>query len=87
MVDHMSNFYILDLENFATASHQCIGVINNSRRQSACGLHLRRSSALWLNAQVYYMLVDCNPLTPLLRFVLDLSYKSFLHAAVDNIFD
>jgi len=24
----MSNFYILDLENFATASRQCIGVIN-----------------------------------------------------------
>ena len=26
-----------------------------------------------LDAQVYYTLVDCNPLTPLLRFVLDLS--------------
>jgi len=25
---HVSNFYILDLDNFATASHQCIGVIN-----------------------------------------------------------
>ena len=33
------------------------------------------------------MLVDCNPLTPLLPFVLDLSYKSFLHcyAAVGKI--
>jgi len=32
-------------------------------------------------------LVDCNPLTPLLRFVLDLSYKLFLHcyAAVGKI--
>jgi len=50
-----------------------------TRRRSACGLHLRRSSASWLNAQVYYTLVDCNPLTPLLRFVLDLSYKLFLH--------
>jgi len=39
-----------------------------TRRRSACGLHLRRSSASWLNAQVYYTLVDCNPLTPLLRF-------------------
>jgi len=25
---HVSNFYILDLENFATASHRCTGVIN-----------------------------------------------------------
>ena len=24
----VNNFYILDLENFATASHWCIGVIN-----------------------------------------------------------
>ena len=33
-----------------------------------------------------YALVDCNPLTPLLRFVLDL-YKLFLHcfAAVSEI--
>ena len=34
-----------------------------------------------------YALVDCNPLTPLFRFVLDLSYKYFLHcyAAVGKI--
>ena len=25
---HVSNFYISDLENFATASRRCIGVIN-----------------------------------------------------------
>jgi len=25
---HVSNFYILDLENFATASRRCNGVIN-----------------------------------------------------------
>jgi len=33
------------------------------------------------------ILVDCNPLTPLLRFVLDLSYKLSLHcyAAVGKI--
>ena len=32
-------------------------------------------------------MVDCNPLSPLLRFVLDLSYKLFLccYAAVDKI--
>jgi len=27
---HVSNFYIVDLENFATASHQYIGDIHNS---------------------------------------------------------
>jgi len=70
-----SHFYILDSENFATASRRCIG----TRRRSACGLRLRRSSASWLNAQVYYTLVDSNPLIPLLQFVLDVSYKSFLH--------
>ena len=25
---HVNKFYILDLENFATASHWCIGAIN-----------------------------------------------------------
>jgi len=58
---HVSNFYLLDLENFATASRRCN---QQTRRRSACGLHLRRSSASWLNAQVYYTLVYCNPLTP-----------------------
>jgi len=37
--------------------------------------------------KVYYTSVDCNPLTPLLRFVLYLLYNLFLHccAAVDKI--
>ena len=42
----------------------------------------------WMrNAQVYYTLVDCNPLIPLLRSVLDLSYKLFIHccAAVGTV--
>ena len=48
----------------------------------------RRSSASRLIAQVYYTLVDCNPQTLLLQFILDLSYKLFLHryAAVGMIF-
>jgi len=67
---HMSNFYIVDSENFATAS----------RWRSACGLHVRRG---W-TPKFIIMLVDCNPLTPLLRFIVDLSYKLFLqcYAAV-----
>jgi len=77
----VSNFYIFDLKNFSTASYQ------RTRRRSACGLHLRRSSESSLNSQVYYTLVDCNPLTPLLRSALDSSYKLFLHcyAAVGKI--
>jgi len=63
----VSNFYIVNLENFAT------------RRRSACGLHLRRSSVSWLNARVYYTLVHCNPLILILRFFSDLSYKLLLH--------
>ena len=45
-------------------------------------------SASRLNAQVYYTLVDYNPLIPLLfQFVLDLLYKLSLHccAAVGKI--
>ena len=38
---HVSNFYILTLKNVATASRRCIGVVNKSRRRSACGLHLK----------------------------------------------
>ena len=40
-----------------------------------------------LQLSVYCTLVDCNLLTLLLRFVLDLSYKLFLHcyAAVGKI--
>ena len=41
--------------------------------------------ASWPGA--YYTSVDCNPLTPLLRFVLDLLYNLLLHscAADDKI--
>ena len=61
---HMNNFYIVELENVATASHRCIGVINKSRRRLACGLHLRWSSASWPNTQVYHTLVEpCNSIT------------------------
>jgi len=50
----------------------------------ACGLHVLRSSASWLNAQVYYMLVDCNPVTPLLGFVLDL-FSSCSYTVVQQL--
>jgi len=59
VLDHMSNFYILDLENFATASRRCIGAVSKTRRRSACGLHLRRSCWMhkfitrWSTATLY----------------------------------
>ena len=60
---HVSNFYMVDLENFTTASRRCIGVINKLVDGRTCGLHLRRSIALWLNAQAYFTLVDCKSVT------------------------
>ena len=33
----------------------------------------------------YYALVDCNPLIPLLRSVLDLSYKLFLYTVMQQL--
>jgi len=78
---HVSNFCTLDFKNVTTASHLYIDMVNKCHRQWACGLHLCVS---WL--KVYYTLVNCDPLMPLLRFVLDL-YNFFLHcyAAVGNI--
>ena len=77
---HLSNFYILDLENFATASRRCTGVINVDR-QLVDYTYDGRECRGWM-----HKLVDCNPLTPLLQFVLDLSYKLYLHcyASVDK---
>ena len=84
---YMSNFYILDLENFATASRQCTGVINvdgplvdyayygKGRRGWMHKFVIRWSTVTHCVCVVY-----CNPLTPLLQFVLDLSYK--LHYTV-----
>jgi len=53
----------------------------------ACGMHHNaRACRRWMY-QVYYTLVDCNPLPPLLRFVTDLLLNLFLHccAAVGKI--
>ena len=58
-----SNFYIVDLENFATASRRYTGDIHNS---SVVGLFMtpigqwKDSIASWLSAHVYYTLPHCN---------------------------
>ena len=55
----------------------------NQQRQSTEGKSLlttlirQSTSRAWLIA-VYYKSVSCNPLTPLLRFVVDLLYNLFL---------
>jgi len=77
---HVSNFGPRKFHHSKSSEYWCD---QQTRRRSACGLHLRQSSASWLNEQVCYTLVDCNPLTPLLRFVLDL-YKLFLHCCAED---
>jgi len=51
---HVSNFYIVDLENFATASRLFTGDIHNSTVVS---------NASQFSAHVYYTLAHLNPLT------------------------
>jgi len=70
-VTQVANFYVLVLENFATVIRCCIGAVSKSHQWSACGLHLWWSNSSWLNAQVYYTLVDCNSVPSVLwRFWL-----------------
>ena len=65
---HVSNFYIVDLENFATASRRYTGDIHNS---SVVGLFIMTpmsdngsdAIASWLSPHVYYTSAHCNPPT------------------------
>ena len=63
---HMSNFYIVDLENFATASRRYTGDIHNS---TVVGLFMipidseSDSKASRLSAHVYYTSAHLNPPT------------------------
>ena len=61
---------------------QTVGVLVQSTISSTVSLWITpiwRSNASWMNAKVYYTFVECNPITQLLRLVLDLSYKLFPH--------
>ena len=64
----MSNFNILDFENFATASHRCIGAISKL-------VDGKLVDYIYDGRARHGQLVDCNLLTP---FFLDLSYGLFL---------
>ena len=78
------NFYILDLENVATASRRCIGVVSKTRLRSACG---------WITpTTVESVVAECTRYirwsTVTLQFhYLDLFWISRIscHAAVGNI--
>ena len=69
--------HVSNLAHFAIASRQCAGFINELIDGQLVDYTYKMVK--WLNAQVYYTLVDCNLLTPLLRFVLDFLSKLFLH--------
>jgi len=62
----MSNFYNVDLENFATATSQYTGDIHNS---TIVGLFMTAienesdSNTSWLSAHVYYTSAHLNPPT------------------------
>jgi len=69
---------------------QVDAVVNNTRRRSSlCTAPTTIDTCCWMHI-VYYKSVDSNPVTPSLRFVLNLLYNLFLQysgaAAVDKIF-
>ena len=55
---HVSNFYIFDLENFATASHQCTGAINKLNKLVYGQLVDYTYDGRVRHAHVSYKLVD-----------------------------
>ena len=63
---HVSNFYIVDLENFATASRQCTGDIHNS---SVVGLFMtpigqwKRLDRVMVECTCLLYIAHCNPPT------------------------
>ena len=75
---HVSNLYIVDLENFATASRRYTGDIHNS---SVVGLFMTPETmgadlvASWLSALVHDTLPPTKPPTSYHQFGQDLSYK------------
>ena len=70
---HVSNFYIVDFENFATASRQYTGDIHNS---TVVGLFMTPETmgAGWVHI-VHDTLPLTKPPTSYHRFGQDLSYK------------
>jgi len=59
---HVSNFYIVDLENLATASRLYTDDIHNSTVERLFMTPIRQSDSVasWLSAHVYYTLPQCS---------------------------
>ena len=59
---HASNFYIVDLENLATASRLYTDDIHNSTVERLFMTPIRQSDSVasWLSAHVYYTLPQCS---------------------------
>jgi len=74
----VSNFYVVDLENFATASRRCTGDIHNS---IVVGLFMTPetmgadSVVSWLSAHCLSRIASTKSPTSYHRFGQDLSYK------------
>jgi len=64
---YVSNFCISDLENFATENRRCIGVINKLV-DSTVSLWITPTTVERVVAECTSLFVDCNALTPFLRF-------------------
>jgi len=63
---HVSNFYIVDLENFATASRRFTDDIHNSTVVGLFMTPIRQSTQLervTVSAHVYYISAHLNPPT------------------------
>jgi len=75
---HVSNFYIVDFENFATASRRYTGDIHNS---SVVGLFMtpigqwKRLDCVVVECTCLLRIAHCNHPTSQLQFFPDLSYK------------
>jgi len=78
---HASNFYIVDLENFATASRLYTGDIELDRRRFVYDTYkTMKATRMRHGCTCYYTSAHLNPPTSV-RFVQDLSYKSFCTVA------
>jgi len=67
-----------ELRTLKILPHLVVRVVDKTVDGRACGSYLRQSTRRCWTHIVYCTSVDCNPLTPLLRLVLDLLYGFFL---------
>jgi len=71
-----------DLENFAKEADRVVNKTRHRRRRSSLLTSPKQQSTS--RGCLLYKSVNCSPLTPLLRFVVDLLYKMFLQILTDS---